>query len=293
MTRRAAAIVLGVALNVMPVHAQDTVLTVNVSSADVYKGPSNVYPVIGHVPRGAVLHVSRNLGSWVKVAWPGAPDGVGYVHVTTGRLSPTTGAAPAAPVASMSSQSASTAPPPPTKVAPPPSHAPVTDRVPVHRQITAMPESHLLGVGGLIGSMSTFGATARAWRANRLGIQVGFTRDALVSDVAPGRVTSMQIEPAVIYSLFDRVSDYIWIRPYVGSAVSFRHQTLSAAVPGGTETPENGTGFRLFAGSELTFASAPRLGVSVDLGYRRFPTPFPGFEPDPISLSIAGHWYIK
>ena len=75
MIRRAAALVLALTLNPTLLRAQDTVLTVNVSSADVHKGPSTVTPVIGHVSRGTVLPVSRNLGSWVKIAWPGAQDG--------------------------------------------------------------------------------------------------------------------------------------------------------------------------------------------------------------------------
>src|SRR4029078_849119 len=67
-------------------YAQDAVLTVTVPSADVHKGPSTVTPVIGHVSRGTVLAVTRTRGSWAKVAWPDAPDGVAYIHVTTGRL---------------------------------------------------------------------------------------------------------------------------------------------------------------------------------------------------------------
>ena len=55
----------------------------------------------------------------------------------------------------------------------------------------------------------------------------------------------------------------------------------------------NGVGFRIFGGTELTFASVPQFGLSVDLGYRHFPTPFQGFEAAPLSASIAGHWYIK
>jgi len=107
-------------------------------------------------------------------------------------------------------------------------------------------------------------------------------------------VTSMQFEPGVVYGLFDHVSDYVWIRPYVGSAVSLRHQTLSVAAPVALpSTADNSVGFRVFAGSELTFASIPRFGLSADLGYRRFPTSFPGFEADPLSVSISGHWYIR
>jgi len=68
MVRRLAAVVLALALNPAPVRAQEAVLTVTVASADVHKGPSTVTPVIGHVSRGTVLPVSRNLGSWARVA---------------------------------------------------------------------------------------------------------------------------------------------------------------------------------------------------------------------------------
>ena len=139
--------------------------------------------------------------------------------------------------------------------------------------------------------MSSFGATARVWPSDRLGIQLAFTRDAMTSDVAAGRVTSLRFEPGVVFALFDHVSDYVWIRPYVGSVLSVRHQTLK--VPGLESVPDNGLGFRVFGGSELTFAGVPRFGLSAELGYRRFPTPFPGFEADRLTVSIAGHWYVK
>jgi hypothetical protein len=37
----------------------------------------------------------------------------------------------------------------------------------------------------------------------------------------------------------------------------------------------------------------PRFGVSIEVGYRRFPVLFDGFVADRLSGSIAGHWYIK
>jgi len=142
--------------------------------------------------------------------------------------------------------------------------------------------------------MSSFGATARWWHDKHLGIQVGLTRDAMSSDTAAGRVTSMQIEPGVVYALFDRVPGYVWIRPYVGSALSFRHQTWKDTAPVPMEpASDNGVGFRVFGGSELTFASVTQFGLSAEVGYRRWPTPFPGFEADRMSVAIAGHWYIK
>jgi len=288
MIRRIAAVVLTLALTPALVHAQDTVLTVTAPSADVYKSPSNVTPVVGHASRGAVLPVSRNLGSWVKVAWPGAPDGVGYVHVTMGQLGPASGAAPATSMSPRaSSTAAAPAPIPPARTAAP-------TRVVARPAVNKTPESHLLGVGGLVGPMSTIGASARAWRDDRLGFQLALTRDAMSSDLAGNRVTSMQIDPGVVYGLLDHVTDYVWLRPYLGAAFSFRRETLRFPAATGVEpVSDSGLGLRLFGGSEFTFASVPQLGLSVDLGYRRVPTPFVGFEADRLSAAIAGHWYIK
>jgi hypothetical protein len=294
MVRRMAAVVLALTLNPVPARAQDAVLTVTVLSADVHKGPSTVTPVIGHVPRGTVLPVSRNLGSWAKVAWPNTPEGVGYVHVTMGRLGPSTADASAAnmsPRTSSAPASAISAPAPVTTTNPP-THRP-TERMAVRGDLNGAPITHIFGVGGLVGSMSSFGATARAWRSDHLGIQLAFARDAMTSDVAPGRVTSIRFEPGVVYGLFDHVSAYVWIRPYVGSLLSFRHQTLKGLTPAAEPASDNNIGFRVFGGGELTFAGAPRFGLSAELGYRRFPTPFLGFEADRLSVSLAGHWYIK
>ena len=203
MLRCAAAVVLALTLNPTLVRAQGAMFTVNVPSADVYKGPSNVTPIVGHASRGTVLPVSRNLGSWVKVPWPGTPDGVGYVHVTMGRIGPVNGEARAA----NTSPRASAAPAPAKAATPPVARTSASEHAAPRAQASVMPPSHIFGVGGLVGSMSTVGATARAWHDNRLGIQLGFTRDAMTSDSAAGRVTSVQFEPAVVYALFDRVTD--------------------------------------------------------------------------------------
>jgi hypothetical protein len=297
MTRRVAAVVLALALNPALVHAQDSVLTVTVPSADVHKGPSTVTPVIGHVSRGTVLPVTRNLGSWAKVPWPDAPDGVGYVHVTTGRLAGPNGAAPAPPEAVARAATAPGSPQEPAPATPTVPQRPrssSSDRIAVRDQQHTTTISHIVGIGGMVGSMSSFGATARAWHNNHLGFQFGLTRDAMTSDVAAGRVTSLQFEPAVVYALFDHVSDYVWVRPYAGSGLSFRHQTLKLSTPAEPESaPENGVGFRAFGGTELTFAGVTRFGLSIEAGYRHVPNPFAGFEADRFSASLYGHWYIK
>jgi hypothetical protein len=296
MIRRAAVVVLVLVLSPAVLRAQEIVLTVSVPSANVHKGPSTITAVIGQAPRGTVMPVSQNLGSWVKVSWPAAPDGVGYVHVTMGQFGPPTARA----VTSVSSgTSAATAPgaatmPPAGAVTIPPAPLPA-------RTLTSEPSkqrggvSRIVGIGALVGSPSrTFGATTRVWPNRRLAIQFGLTRETMTSDVAAGRVTSLQFEPGVMYVPVDRLTDYVWFRPYVGSAVSFRRQTLSLGAPEGPDAKDNGVGLRVFGGSELRFASLPQFAVSVEVGYRRFPAaPFAGFEADPVTAAIAGHWYIK
>jgi hypothetical protein len=86
MLRNLAAVAIVICLSPVAVYAQDQVFAVSAQTADVYKSPSTGSPVIGHAPRGAQFIVTRNLGSWVKVAWPEAPDGAGYLHVSMGRV---------------------------------------------------------------------------------------------------------------------------------------------------------------------------------------------------------------
>jgi len=308
MTGRIAALVLALVFSPAQLRAQDTVFRIGVPSADVHKGPSVVTPVIGHVSQGTVVPVVRDLGSWVRIEWPGGLDGFGYLHVTTGRLTPRSGDESIAKPTPRASGTAAAAPfsvPPssPSSSMPAASSGatamtprphPARERVVVRSQQGGTAISHVFGVGGLFGSMDSFGATARAWRDDRFGLQFGFTRDQMTSSVAAGHVTSMQVEPAVVYGLFDRVSDYVWIRPYVGSGVSIRQQTLHDATPaGGDTTSTTGAGFRIFGGSEFTFAGAPRFGLSVDAGYRRFSTSFPGFDSARFSVFLSGHWYVK
>jgi hypothetical protein len=297
MIRRAAAVVIALILNAAPLHAQTSMFTVTVQSADIYRGPTTGSPVIGHASRGTDLTVSRNLGSWAEVAWPDAPNGVAYVHMTMGRMGASAQKASAAPE-SLSRASAASASAPAAATATtasaqrtPGAAGDLVPPPPVPQGGSRI--SHVVGVGGLVGSMSTFGASTRWWHDKHLGMQVGFTRDAVSSETAAGRVTSMQVEPGVVYALFDRVPDYFWVRPYVGSAMSFRHQTWKDSAAPTEAVTDNGVGYRVFGGGEFTFASVTQLGVSAELGYRHLPTPFAGFEPEKWSLSLAGHWYIK
>lgn len=293
MTRRTTVIVLALTLMPAVLYAQDATLTVTVPSADVHKGPGIGTPVIGHVSRGAALPIVRNLGSWVRIPWPGAADGVGYVHVTMGRLSETAPAPSATPTRSASasmprSQEAST-----PAATPPRPRTPGEPRVGVQGAQGVTSISHVAGVGGVIQPRG-FGATGRAWHGDRVGLEFRLTRNTMTSDAAAGRMTSVEFEPRVVYALFDHVSDYVWIRPYVGSGLTFSHRTLTVTSPATiANASDNRLGVRVFGGGELTFASVTRFGLSAELGYRPSSTPFPGFETDRLGLSIAGHWYIK
>jgi hypothetical protein len=153
--------------------------------------------------------------------------------------------------------------------------------------------SHIIGVGALVQSARGFGATGRAWHDNHVGLEFRLTRSTMTSD-ANGRMTTVEFEPRFVYALFDHVSNYVWVRPYLGSGLTFSHRTLAGSPSAPTGSPtDNSTGFDLFGGGELTFAGATPFGLSAEFGYRPSSTPFPGFETDHVRLSIAGHWYIK
>jgi hypothetical protein len=288
MKRRIAAVVLVLTLNPALVRAQNVVITVSVPSADVYKGPSTGSPVIGHAARGAVLPVTRELGSWVKIAWPESQDGTGYVHVTMGRVGPPSSGGP------LTRPVSGPAPEPVTTSIPPLARTSIGERVAPRGQLNVTPASHVIGVGGLFASTRGFGATARAWGNNHIGMQLGFVRDTETSAIAPGRMTSVAFEPGFVYGLFDRVSDYVWLRPYVGSSLSIRRQTVSGTSPLSLEpVSQTDTGYRVFGGAEFTFASMPRFGLSADIGYRRLDSSFNDFPTDRMSVAVAGHWYVK
>src|SRR3954470_4504460 len=200
MIRRLAAGVLALALTPAVLHAQAPVqapaFTVTAASADVHKGPSTVTPVIGHVARGAALPISRNLGSWIRIAWPSAPDGVAYIHVTTGRINGTGMETSAMPEKSTAASAQRIAPVtvPSTSPAPSDSHA-ADRRVGVQGPQGVTTISHVFGVGGLVQSAEGFGATGRAWRGDRFGVELRVTRNRMTSGTAPGRVTSTEFEP--------------------------------------------------------------------------------------------------
>jgi hypothetical protein len=313
MMRQAAAAALALCLIPSWLSAQSKSLTVNAASVDVHKYPSIGSPVIGKAPRGARLEVTRELGSWVKILWPDAKDGAGYVHVRMGKLVP-----PVEDRAGYVQQSVesiarrSTRDPnagagrtstprgresaPRTTKSGQAEQTRSAERLASAQAVYIATPSHIVGLGGRMGGSALgFGATARAWpwSRNRLGIQLEVSRTALTSTVAPGRLTSIQLAPSLLHSLKDRVSDYVWVRPYVGAGASFSRSIFSGASDIGGSVADKSLGFQAFGGGELTFPNVPRFALSADLGYQWARTPFTGFEVGALRFSVSGHWYVK
>jgi len=286
MFRRAAFVVVTLCLCPASVRAQSTELTITATVANVRKGPSTSTAVIGTAPRGTVLKVTREFGRWVKISWPGAQDGVGYVHLSVGTI-----ARGAQPTTEPEGQSARPLPPLATSALPAREEPRVA--MPV-RLVRVAPPSHIVGLGGRIGgSPIGFGATARAWTRDRLGVQLEVSRSVRTSVVSE-RVTVMQFAPNVLYSMKDRVTDNVWLRPYVGAGMNLYRSTVGdPTLPPGASVSDNSLGFQTFGGSELTFPSLPRFAVSGDVGYRWAQTPSVGVELGGVTLSISGHWYFR
>jgi len=324
MIRHAAAIAVVVFLSpsfVPALRAQSPEFTVGSEPAEVHKGPSTGSPVIGRAARGAVLQVTRELGSWVRISWPAAEDGVGYVHVSLGSMAhsslpvsrPAAAATPA-PIAPRTPLAARPAPvaarPAPAAQRPAPGAArPATEAPPpaptsVQGQRTgpvAQPSAprsvsipHLVGLGGLMGGSTLgFGASARASVGGRFRVQLEASRYALTNAAVQQRLTSVQFAPSLLYFLPDKVTDYVWMRPYVGGGITAYRSTLGSTSAAGNSVSDNRMGRQAFGGVEVALAGAPRFTLSADFGYRWRQTPFEGFELGGRGLSISGHWYVK
>jgi hypothetical protein len=290
MTCRAVAVAVVVLLSQSWLLAQSAVLTVNTTSANVYQSPSTGSLVIGHATRGAVLEVTRELGSWVKVSWPAAQDRIGYIRLSMGSLGHSSPRLPSRAVGLMAARLA----PEPGSPAAPAIRAEPAELPLMVRPVYVTPSTHVVGLGARVGGSSLgFGATARAWRRDRLGLQLAVSRFAFSSAQAPG-VTSVEFEPSLLYSLPDHVADYVWLRPYLGSGINVHHQTLSSPTPAvGNTGSGNQLGLQVFGGGELTIPGMPRFALSADLGYHWAGTAFAGTDLGGLGMSVSGHWYVK
>jgi SH3 domain-containing protein len=291
MIRQAAAVVVVLLLSPSWVTAQGTELTVNVASASVHKSPTTSSQVIGHAARGAKLQVTRNVGDWVKVSWPAAVDGVGYVRSNIGSMAQASTSKTQVPNSAASSP-AQTAPR--LKAATTAEQAQTGNRLPVR---AAAPKrgtaSHMFGLGAHLGG-PTFGigGSARAWAHGRLGLQFELSRYEVSSPIDLGTMTSTEFGPSALYAFNDRVADYTWLRPYVGAGLNFYRSSITSPAFG-TDVSDSRYGSQLFGGAELSFASVPQVAISTQLSYRWFNEPSPGLDLGGMGLSVAAHWYLK
>ncbi|HEU4694129.1 MAG TPA: SH3 domain-containing protein [Vicinamibacterales bacterium] len=296
MIRQAAAVVVVLLLSPSWVTAQSPELTINVASANVHKGPSNTSPVLGVVGRGAKLEVTREVGDWVKIAFPPAPDGVGYVRVSLGAVSngvaSATSKTPVQNTAAPARASAQPTPTPRVVTAQVIEPAQTGNQLPVRNTAPSGP-SHVFGLGARLGGPALgLGASARGWSRGRLGIQLEVARYEMSNPVDLGTVSSTEFGPSVLYAFNDHVADYTWLRPYLGAGMNFyRSSTTTSLV--GVDTSDSGFGAQMFGGGELSFASLPQFAISTELSYRWFDAPFEGLDLGGVGFSVAGHWYIK
>ncbi len=239
-----------------------------------------------------MLEITRELGSWVKVSWPAGEDGVGYVHTSTGSRSDAVTTASGQPGRTpMRHASVSDARPATVE---PAAHVTEDSQPSLQPAYVSLP-THLLGLGGRTGDSTLgSGASARSWFRHRLGLQVEVSRSALTSPATPGRFTATQVAPSLLYALPDRVTDYVWVRPYVGAGPRLlRHSVSLGPQINGVSVAENSMGLQAFGGGELTFSGLSRFALSADLRYNWAEAPAAGFDLGGLGVALSGHWYIK
>ena len=288
MIRHASAVALTLVCNATPLLGQSSSIPAaefNVqASAEVHKSPSTASPVIGKAPRGAVLEVRRNLGSWVEVPWPNGGTGVAFVHVNTGTIKPRVASPASSDAQSAVAQIAAVA-----AAANALGGADArTGQSAAGRQAVMAPRTyvslplHRVGIGALMEtSEPKFGITTRTWWGRGFGLQLNVAPTQLES-VDGQRVGSTQFAPSVLYSLPDGVTTGVWLRPYVGAGP--RMYRLNQ---------ENGLGYEGFGGAEITLAGLPQLAISADVAYRWSRPSIAGFAPRQIGFSLSGHWYVR
>ena len=150
-----------------------------------------------------------------------------------------------------------------------------------------------MGIGARMNAPSNgLGGSVRAWSSGLPGLQFDVTRLTVSSPITTDQMTTTQFGTTLLLKPADKLSDYLWLRPYGGIGVGLYRSTLTAPTVGFT-TSDSQMAVHFFGGAELTFASMPSLGLSVDYGVRSFDSRFLGFDVSGSSLGLSGHWYIK
>ena len=289
MARHAAAVALLLVMGVSSVYAQKAMFFVTTTSAEVHKAPSTGSAVIGKAPRGKAFEVRRELGSWVAVTWPEGDAGIGYLHMTWGRMSGESSAETSPPSSPISSQAA------PASQSERSATANQLGQTPGTRAVSApapfLP-SHVIGLGGRIGTQALgFAATGRAWTQRGIGAQLEAGQSTYTSPFRADELSTMQFAPSLIYSPRNLVTNAIWARPYLGGGINFYRSTFRSSV-GFPDVVDSGVGSQMFGGAELTWANLPQVALSADLRHLWAPMTN-GFELGGMGFSVSGHWYVK
>ena len=312
MTRWVAVFALALSVSSSPLHAQSTMFTVTVPSADIRQSPSASSPIVGHRNKGQILDVRRELGSWVEVAWPAASSGVAYINLNMGSIRHSAPAprrpmtiaeyaatnTPLRPAAASTTGALATADATCSCVQSPVVTSPAvrtsTAAAPMRPATTYVVPKHSLGVGGKIGGATrSVGATGRAWSQRRIGVQLEISSDAS-ANAGAARLRSQQVASSVLYAPPSWVGDFVWLRPYAGGGTTFYRSTLnSTTLAVGERTTDHGLGVQVFGGGELTFASVPRFALSADIGYHKWPASLTRFEPRKLGIKVSAHWYVR
>ena len=275
-----------------PQNTRDAQFTIKVASADVHKAPTQASPVVGHATQGSVLLVTRELGSWVRVPWPPGPDGEAFVHVSAGTLSrgivtdssyisADVARTSASAFSSSSSSSASADPRPAPRAA--------------QSQYVGLP-SHTVGVGAVMATEHfAFGGSGRFWFTRHLGAQLQLTHESFTN--ADNDFSTVSFLPSAIVTMRDHVSDYLSLRPYFGGGLTIGHTNMRPTTVVGVDPVESSSksvmGYQFFGGGELTLASVPQIGISLEAGYRHAGESFDGVDASGLTVLASGHWYFR
>ena len=322
MIRFILAVAIAICLSPSQSYAQSQRFIVTSTSASIYQAPNVGSLVIGHSLEGAALDVRRELLGWIEVAWPTAAKGIAYVRAATGSIEKPglNRAAPAVQrpmtideyVHGTSAAQAATSPAASGSTSPSAGYvadavAAVSAGSTARQNVTttnatyAAP-THFVGLGGRVGNVSTnfgdlatnIGATGRVWSRNRVGVQFEMFRDARTNAATAQRVASLQVAPSVLYALPNAVSDYFWLRPYVGGGATIGHSTLrSTNSLDVSSSSHKALGIQMFGGGEVTFAGVPRFALSADVGYQKARAGFAGFERRRLRFALSGHWFVR
>jgi hypothetical protein len=135
-------------------------------------------------------------------------------------------------------------------------------------------------------------ATGRAWAFGALGLQLEAGQSIYPSLTTSGRVRALQLAPSLVVSPPGKVTNAVWVRPYLGGGISFNRLTLGSPLDG-INIVEHVVGSHVIGGAELTSASVPQFAVSADVRRQWASTTESDFDLDGMGVTLSAHWYLK